>query len=120
MGVGAVSERAGPGGARLGVAAETPVQAVCGAVQQLHPDAPRPEELAGGGSATCRRRTQLLPASLPIRDVHPNISGRALCQRDAAGGQRVQVSHRVSVSTHNQSRIQVEKLPLTFNFTLRF
>lgn len=93
------------------MAGQTALQAVHGSVQQLHSDAPGPEELAGGGGATFRRsrrrRSHLFSPSLPIGDIHPDIGGRTLCERDTNGGQRVQVSHRVTVAAHAESRIQV-------------
>lgn len=109
--VGALAERAGTGRGGLGVAGQTALQAVHGSVQQLHPDAPRLEERAGRGGAAFSsswwRRSHFLPPSLPVRDIHPHVSGRALCQRDTTGGKRVQVSDGVTVTAHTESRVQV-------------
>ena len=112
-----VAQRAAAGQRRLGVAGQTALQAVHGPVQQLHPDAPRPGEHAGrDGTAEGGRRRGgacLLPAPVPVRDLHPDVDRRALSQGDALGGRRVQVSdgrREYGVAgghTHAQSGVQV-------------
>lgn len=112
-----ITQRAAARQRWLGVARQTPLQTVHGSVQQLHSDAPGPGEHAGGNRAaersSRRRRSRLLPAPLPVWDVHTDVSRGAFCEGDALRGRRVQESdggHERSLTrrhTHTESRIQV-------------